>query len=172
MEEVADEIKVPYERIGVIIGKTGEVKKKIEKECGVKLFIDSKSGLVVVERKTDVKDPLKAIKALDIVKAMARGFSPQKAFKLLLPNYYLEIIDLTEYVSDKSLTRVRSRIIGRKGKAKRFIEAKTNTLISIYGKTVAIIGDAESIELAKEAILKLIKGAKHVTVYRFLQTKT
>ncbi len=172
MDTVVEEVNVPKQRIAVIIGKEGEVKKKIEKECGVKLRIDSKTGLVLIERPVSGEEALKAVKARDVIKAIARGFSPQKAFKLLTPNYYLDIIDLMEFVSDKSLQRVRSRIIGREGKAKKFIMGKTKTDISVYGKTVALIGDAESIKTAKKAIMKLITGAKHSTVFNFLVKNT
>ena len=35
-------IRIPEDRIGVLIGKSGKTKLKIEKTCSVKLDIDSK----------------------------------------------------------------------------------------------------------------------------------
>lgn len=169
-EKFADIINIPKERIAVLVGKNGEIRRKIEKETGVKIHIDSKSGEVEIIRGKS-KDPLLELKALDIIKAIARGFAPQKAFKLLLPNIYVEIISLTEYVSDKNLNRIRARIIGKSGKAREHLSHLTDTDIVIYGKTVGIIGDEEEVNLAREAILKLIQGSSHSTVYRLLERK-
>lgn len=171
MNETSDVINIPKERIAVIIGPKGNTRKKIEQETGTKLNIDSKTGMVEIVRPLDAEDVLKAIKAMEIVRAIARGFSPHKAFKLLQPNIYIEVIDLTEFVSDKSLERIRSRIIGRDGKSRQFISKLTGTEMVIYGKTVSIIGDEESVETAKGAILKLIKGATHSTVFNFLERR-
>ncbi len=169
MDDVVDYINIPKERIAVLLGKKGVTKRRIQKECGVKITVDSESGEVQVVRKTDVEDPLLSLKAMEIVRAIARGFSPQKAFKLLLPNIYIEIIELPELVSDKHLPRVRGRIIGEGGKSREYISRLTSTDIVIYGKTVGIIGDEEAVNIAKEAIIKLIEGSPHPTVFRFVE---
>ena len=41
-------IRIPEDRIGVLIGKSGKIKLKIEQTCSVKLNIDSKNGEVQV----------------------------------------------------------------------------------------------------------------------------
>ena len=41
-------IRIPADRVGVLIGKSGKTKSKIEKTCSVKLDIDSKNGEVEV----------------------------------------------------------------------------------------------------------------------------
>ena len=41
-------IRIPEDRIGVLIGKSGKIKSKIEETCSVKLDIDSKNGEVQV----------------------------------------------------------------------------------------------------------------------------
>lgn len=167
-EETVDYINIPKERIAVLLGKKGKIKRKIEKETGVKIDVDSKSGEVTIIRFSE-KDPFLGIKALDIIKAIARGFSPQKAFKLLLPNIYIQIISLPDYVSGKKLETVRGRIIGREGKSREFISRLTDTDIVVYGKTVSIIGDEKGTETARKAVEKLIRGAPHSTVFRFLE---
>ena len=40
----AHTIKIPRERIGALIGKSGKVKQDIEKKCGVAIEVDSESG--------------------------------------------------------------------------------------------------------------------------------
>ena len=166
--EMSDIINIPKDRVAVLIGTKGEIRKKIEKETGVKVEIES-DGEVMITRPLEVKDALKAIKAHDLIKAIARGFSPTKAFKLLKPQYYLEIIDLTELVSDKSLKRVRSRIIGREGKSRKYISKLTETDIVIYGKTVSMIGELPNVEMAKKSIIKLVEGAPHSAVFKYLE---
>ncbi|MEM0372384.1 MAG: KH domain-containing protein [archaeon] len=171
MREFATIINIPKERIAVLIGPRGSTKKRLEKEAGVKISVDSKTGEVEITRSSDAEDQLKAIRAEDVVRAIARGFSPQKAFKALLPEYYLEIIDLTEHVSDRSLDRVRSRLIGRGGKSRSFVSRMTGAEMVIYGKTVSILGDAENVDLAKQAVMKIIHGLPHSAVFRFLERK-
>ncbi len=165
---VEDIVLVPSERIGVIIGKNGKVKKEIEKRLGVKIRVEPEDNEVIIER--DESNP-EGLKAREVIKAIARGFSPEKAFKLFYDDYYLEVITITDFVSKGSLERIRGRLIGRKGKARRKIEELTNTYISIYGKTVSIIGDIEGLRDAKEAILGLIQGKQHNTVFRALERK-
>lgn len=171
MNEISELVMVPKERVAVLIGPRGSVRKKIEKETETKIEIDSKTGEVEITRDSKAKDQLKTLKSHDIIKAIARGFSPEKAFKLLNSDNYLEIIDLTEYVKDKSLDRIRARIIGKEGKSRYFISKATHTEMVIYGKTVSIIGDAESIEIAKQAVLMLVKGSTHTAVFRHLERK-
>ncbi len=162
------ELVIPEDRIGVLIGKEGEVKERIEKETGCKLKISSKTGVVKIE----CEDPIGFLRAQDVIKAIAHGFNPDVAMKLLQDELMvLEIIDLTGYVSPKHLERVKGRIIGKEGKMRRFIEDTLDVNISVYGKTVAIIGDAESVAAAREAILMLVEGAQHSTVQRFLERK-
>jgi len=172
MKEITDYVLIPKERIAVLIGKQGKVKHDIAKKGKVAIDIDSESGEVAVTRKM-VKDPSNALMALDIIRAVARGFSPQKAYKLWSPNIYLQIIDLTEFLgsSGKSLDRVRARLIGREGKVRNYIARLTSVDIVIYGKTVSILGEADNVSLAKEAMFKIIEGLPHNAVFKFLESR-
>ena len=105
-----------------------------------------------------------------MIKAIARGFSPENAFKLLEEDVYLRIINLEELTNTKKqLERQKARVIGRKGKARRYLEKLTGTKISVYGKTVSIIGKMEDVELAAQAITKLVKGSPHGKVYQMIE---
>jgi len=167
-------IRIPRERVGVLIGPNGLVKEQIEKALGVKLQIDSSTGDVSIELKTENNDPSKLFRAKDVVAAIGRGFSPEKAFRLLEnENMILEMIDLRQIFgkSESDIRRIRGRIIGRDGKTRKIIEELTETCISVYGHTVGIIGDFEKTQIARGAIDMLIKGAMHGTVYRYLHRK-
>jgi ribosomal RNA assembly protein len=162
-----EELRIPHARIGVLIGPKGTTKHEIEVKTGVSLEIDSEEGTVAFLQTTD---PIKALKAMKIVKAIGRGFSPQKALRILEENVSLELIDLKEKIgkSTKAINTKKGRIIGRQGKARAEIEENTGASISVYGKTIAIIGTPAQIDKATRAIEMLLEGAKHLTVFRFV----
>lgn len=161
------ELKIPHDRIAVLVGKKGEVKKAIEKSLNLKLRIDSEEGDVFILG----DDALDLATAQNVVKAIGRGFNPEVALMLLEDEYVFQIVNLTDFSgkSKKALFRLKSRAIGSEGKARRNIEELTNTHIIIYGKTLAIIGDYEHVELARKAFESLLAGSRHSTVYAWLE---
>ncbi|HDH91368.1 MAG TPA: RNA-processing protein, partial [Candidatus Aenigmarchaeota archaeon] len=117
------------------------------------------------------EDPLNVIRVQNVIKALGRGFGLKEALYLLDDEYRLEIINV-KFFAGKSKARERElkgRVIGTKGKMKRIIENFTGTKLAIYGKTVSIIGRWKDVEIAKQAIEMILKGAQHQTVYRFLE---
>ncbi|HDH81473.1 MAG: RNA-processing protein [Thermoplasmata archaeon] len=159
-------VKIPAERVAVLIGKNGEVKKKIE-EQGVKLDIDSKSGDVSIKG----DDAVTELDAQNVVKAIGRGFSPQHAMLLFRDDHYFELLDMRDYVGKKAknVHRIAGRIIGKGGKTRAIIESMTGVRISVYGTTVGVIGKVEGMDAAIKAIEMLLNGSNHSTVYRFLE---
>lgn len=167
-------LKIPGQRIGVLIGPNGKTKKKIEKELHVKLEIESDMGGVTISLPEERSDPSVLFRARDVVTAIGRGFLPESAFRLIQDEeIVLEIIDLRLIFgrSESDIRRVKGRIIGMRGKTRRLVEELTEADVCVYGHTVGLIGDAEQVQAAKEAILMLIKGSQHRTVYRFLYRK-
>ncbi|MEM0350419.1 MAG: KH domain-containing protein [Archaeoglobaceae archaeon] len=160
------EIEVPEDRIGVIIGKDGEVKRRIEEKCNCKLSFGKNTVTV------DFEDNLSFMKAKNAILAIARGFGAEIAMKLLEDeNLVFESIDLSQLVSDKAVKRVLGRIIGKEGKMKKQIEDLLNVHISVYDRYVSIIGEFENLSIAREAISMLIEGSQHSTVLKFIEKK-
>ncbi len=162
-------VRVPIERVGAIIGKEGATKKALEEELGVQLHVDSKEGSVIIKSESvEEGDPLTATR---VIEAIGRGFSPQRAKRLLSEGCVLEVIDLRAYAgkSENSIERIRGRVIGLKGKSRRVIEELTQCYVSVYGRTVSIIGEVAEAELAAEAVRTLASGSQHRTVYNTLQ---
>jgi len=158
-------VSIPEDRVPILIGKNAETKKEIEfrGKCTLKI---SKEGNVEIEGENAAEE----WKIRDIVTAIGRGFNPNLAFKLFSENFYLEVLNLRDYLkSEHAIHRQKARIIGTQGKTKKTIEELTGVHLSIYGHTVAIIGDEEGIGLAKEAIVMLLSGKTHSTVYSFLE---
>ncbi len=163
-------LKIPRDRIGVLIGPKGKIKRRIEDAFGVSLTVESDSGAIEIALTPSTKDISVVFTVQNIVKAIGRGFSPRRADILANEDYDLYIIDLCDYVgeSKNAIERVRGRIIGKNGKSRALLEELTGTWISVYGDTVAIIGDVESVGVAREAVMKLVNGAFHKTVWNFL----
>ncbi len=163
-------LMIPHDRIGALIGPKGKTKKEIEKNTKTQLEIDSSTGEIEITMKGS---PIDFIKAIKIVKAIARGFSPENAMALMIDENELEIIELKEIIG-KSENRMRikkGRVIGKKGKARKEIEREANVKMSVYGKTIGIIGKAEDVQKAKKAIQLLLLGATHSTAYESLKNK-
>ena len=159
-------VKIPRERVAVLIGTDGSVKEQIEGH-GVTLDIDSTTGDVVIQG----KDSLAELDSERVIKSIGRGFSPDHAFRLFKENQYLEILDMRDFVGKKAkdVHRIAGRVIGKNGRTRTEIEEATGVNVSIHGSTVAIIGNGRSIDVAIQAIEKLLSGASHASVYRFLQ---
>ncbi len=162
------QVRVPRERVAVIIGKEGESKKQIEAVGEVRLSIQSDTGDVTIIQKGD---PLKANITASIIHAIGRGFSPFNASLLYEENHQLIVISLRDFAKPGSrrMEQIRARLIGTGGKTRKVVEELTSTHISIYGDTVSIIGDYVAVEYAKEAMNMLINGSKQRTVYTFLE---
>jgi ribosomal RNA assembly protein len=165
----SQELKIPVERVAILIGKNGEVKKRIEKKMGVRLDIHSDEGDVIVSG----EDSLAVYETLNVVKAIARGFNPEIAELLYDEEYTLELITISDFSgnSQKKLLRLRGRVIGQEGKSRKMIESLTETSLSVYGKTIAIIGKVEAVAMSRQAVEMLLEGAPHGNVYKWLEDK-
>ncbi len=166
-EEMHEELKIPKDRVAVLIGSSGVTKTLIEKKTECSINVDSADGQVTISG----YDAIRLFDCKDIVLAIGRGFNPKIALKLLGENHSLEVIRLRDVVggNQRGQERLKSRIIGREGKVRGEIERLTKCDLSIYGKTVAILGDSMDVALCHRAVEMLLKGAMHKTVYRFLE---
>jgi len=174
VERASTYLKIPRERVGALIGPNGRIKEAVEKKLLVKLKVDSEEGSIRITLSSNAQDPSPLFRAKELVTAIGRGFSPERAFRLLEDDETtLQIIDLREIIgkSHSDLKRLKGRIIGKNGKTRGLIEELTNAEVSVYGYTVSIIGYTDQLEAAREAILMLLKGRQHRTVYRFLHKK-
>lgn len=168
-EEYLYELRIPKDRIAVLIGKEGTIKKEIEAETKTKIEVDSKEGDIFISG----EEALGLYSCREVIRAIGRGFNPDIAKLLLKPDYAFELIDLKEYVgkSKDMLLRIKGRIIGSEGRTRSLIEELTETYVCVYGKTIGIIGLPEYEAIAREAIEKLLQGSPHSSVYKFLERK-
>ena len=173
MPENAVHIKIPLQRVGALIGPSGTTKRIIENRLNVVLDIDGESGSVWITLQNKNNDPVALFRTRDIVLAIGRGFAPDNAFRLFHDEVHLGLIDLRDIFgkSESDISRVKSRVIGKKGRTRQQIEELSGSVLSIYGHTIMMIGNQSQVNVAREAIQRFIRGDQHKSVYEFLQRK-
>ena len=137
----------------------------------IKKIKPDKNGEIQI--KTNIIDEkFQPFKAMEIITAIGRGFPPEKAMRLLKGENTLHVIDLREFVGKSSdqIDRIRGRIIGEGGKARKNMENLSNTSITVYGRTVSIIGGPTQLKLAVDAIESLSSGSMHGHVYKRIES--
>ena len=150
-------ILVPADRVGVL---TQTVRDEIKNKIGVTVSADA--NMVELDG-----EGIELQTATNIIKAVGRGFAPERAFRLFDDDQMLEMIDLGSFSEARAAT-IRSRVIGSKGRMRERIEEASGAAVSVYGKTIAIIGAWKQIQTAKTAIEMLVNGAMHSSVEKFL----
>ncbi|MBL7206267.1 MAG: RNA-processing protein [Candidatus Aenigmarchaeota archaeon] len=151
-------LNIPERRKSVLIGKNGSVKKMIEEKTKSKITIGN--GVEI-----EGENPLIA---KDIVQAIARGFDSETALLLLDEDNCLEMISL-EGERENTRKRLFARVIGKDGKIKKFIENSTDTHITIYGKTVSIIGEWKMVSIARKTVEIVLSGKPFSAMKAFLE---
>jgi ribosomal RNA assembly protein len=167
-------VRIPKERVGVLVGPDGKVKQHIEEKLTVELQVESESGGVTIVLSEKATDPSMLFRAKDVVTAIGRGFAPEHAFRLIRnEDNIFDIIDLRLVFgrSESDIKRVKGRIIGANGKTRKLIEELTEADMVVYGHTVGFIGTFEQVDVARNAVQMLISGSQHHTVYKYLQRK-
>ena len=166
-------VKIPRERVGILIGPEGKTKQYIEQKLQVKLDID-KEGSVTIILSEKCTDPSLLLKAKDVVTAIGRGFTPETASRLIRnEDDIFDLVDLRLIFgrSESDIKRIKGRIIGTDGKTRKLIEELSEADVVVYGHTVGIIGSFEQADTARNAIQMIIEGCQHQTVYKYLQRK-
>ncbi len=115
-------------------------------------------------------NPYDAMKATNVIKAIGLGFNIPDALKLLSDEYQLDVIDLKDAMGrdQEDMRRVKARVIGEKGKTKKFIEEYTGVMISVHENYISFIGPFDQVAVAKKAVELLIVGREHQSVYKYL----
>lgn len=160
------DLKIPEERIAVLIGKKGETKRLIQREAKIFLTIDSETGTITIS----ADDGFDLYLGEKIIKAIGRGFNPRIALTLLRENNSFELIDMSEFTKTKTRLKIlKGRVIGTDGKFRKTLEGLLNVDLEVYGKTIGIIGETEKVLIARQAIINLLSGSRHANVYSWLE---
>lgn len=137
-------------------------KKKLERVLNIKIEINGKD--ISIEGKPE--DEFIAEKIID---ALGFGFPVPVALLIKEEDFLFEIINIKEYTKRKDFETIRARIIGRGGQTLRTLNDLTECFFEIKDNRVGIIGEAEKIKNAQEAIIWIVQGSKQANVYGYLE---
>ena len=135
---------------------------RLQKQLNVK--ITNKGKNVFIDGK-----PENEFLALEVLKAINLGFSAEKALQLKNEEVILQSINIKDITNRRDIEQVRARIIGTRGKTLKTLKTLTECDFSLCNNQIGIIGDAEEIEDAVQALTSLIQGSKQGNVYSRLE---
>ena len=105
----------------------------------------------------------------EVIRALEFGFDIEDALLLLEDGYNLKFVNIKEHQKRRNLKDLRSRIIGRKGKAIKTIENLTEFKMVVNENEVGLIVHEDSAEMTLQALESLIQGSKHGNIYSYLE---
>ena len=116
-------IRIPRERVGVLIGPSGRTKQRLEATFQVGLTVESETGNVEIVPQPEQTDVSVVFTVRNIVQAIGRGFSPKRALTLLNEDTDILVLDLEDYVGSSrgNQDRIKGRVIGREGKSRALL---------------------------------------------------
>ncbi len=149
----------------ILTNRTTEIRRNL-KELEEKL----KVSITIAGKKVTISgEPFDEYEAMNILDAIASGFSAKKALLILDEDNIFRKIHIKDFTRRKDLKEVRGRIIGREGKTKHTLENIADCVIAIQDSTISVIGTAESIDNITTAIKNIIRGTKNANAYNFLE---
>ena len=98
---MTQEVKIPNDRIGAIIGKGGETRKHLEKVLKVTLDVDSQTGIVEITNENDALAEIRSMEVAGKVSPIAtvaevRDFVDRKLRGHVWKSFSLQCITLRE----------------------------------------------------------------------------
>jgi ribosomal RNA assembly protein len=159
-------LRLPLSRqaISNIIGKEGKKKKQLEKLLNINIKIEDDFIVVATKDKAGIEYDLS-----QIFDALILGFEPRTAVLLLDPFYVFIKINVKALVRQSRLKQIMARIIGTGGKTIKKIEETADCHVTVHDHHVGLIGKAENVKIATEALNMLIQGKPFASVYRRLE---
>ncbi len=137
-------------------------KKRLEKILNVKIF--NQGNTVFLEGK-----PEDEYVGEKVVEALNFGFPFSSAVKIKKEDLFFEILNIKDYTKRNNLESIRARIIGKSGKTLKTLSDLTSCFFERNGNEVGIIGKAENLQLAQNAVISIIHGAKQNNIYKSLE---
>lgn len=133
-------------------------------ENKMKLKIDYSGKNVIIKG-----EELEEFLGIEIIRAIDFSFDVEDALLLLNPDFALQFINIKDFSRKKDLSEVRSRLIGKNGRAKGTIQELTGSAIAIHENRVGIISDDVHLDSVVQAVTSLIRGSKHANVFAYLE---
>lgn len=149
----------------IIVDKLSKItknRKRLENKLGVK--ISNRGREVKIEG-----NPEEEYVAEKVIDALNFGFGYSDAIQIKEEDFVFEKFSIKDYTHRKNLESVRARVIGTKGKTLNTVGELTGCVVELDGNEVGIIGPAELIKNAQDAVISIIQGAKQSYAYKMLE---
>lgn len=104
-----------------------------------------------------------------IIEAMDKNFSIDTALFLQSEEYVFESINIKDHTRKKDISTVIARVLGKKGRTIEIMGDLSNCELTLKDNYVSIIGPAEKIKYAINAVISIIGGAKTSKIYAYLE---
>lgn len=137
-------------------------KKQLERTLEVKITNRGKEVTI----SGDADDEYLGQKVLE---AIEMGFPISHALLIKEEGLMFEVLNIRDYTKRTDLERIRGRIIGKDGRAIRTLANLTKSFMEVKDNFVGIIAHPETMEIAQEAVISIVKGSKHSNVYAHLE---
>jgi ribosomal RNA assembly protein len=137
-------------------------KKKLEKLLEIKITNRGKEVTIA-------GNPEEEYDAIQVIDALNQGFPYTEAISIKTEDKILKIVNIKDHTKKSNLERIRGRIIGKGGKALKTLSNLTDSAMELKENHVSIIAEPENMERAVEALIAIIKGAKHGATYKELE---
>ncbi|OIO24487.1 hypothetical protein AUJ65_01010 [Candidatus Micrarchaeota archaeon CG1_02_51_15] len=161
-------VALPKKTLNLLSKQGKKQLKELERATGAKIKVFDEGAQV-----EDEENPGMEWEAEQVLSALEAGFPLKIALNMLKDDFYLEKLDLMQAFRGKEaqVERAKARIIGTEGTAKQKIEELSGAFIAVGDETVAVIGKFEELKDAKEAVMRLLEGAPHASVFYYLEKR-
>ena len=140
------------------------LRNKVELEKVLNVKINNKGKNVFIEGEGDDE-----FIGLEVLSAINLGFSSDNALELKKEDMILQTLNIKDLTQRGDLERVRARIIGTHGRTLKTLSNLTNCHISLHDNQIGLIGKAEKMDDAIQAVTSLVQGSKQGNVYGRLE---
>lgn len=149
------------------IRKVLQNKAELEMKLKVKIDVNGRRVSVksVAGKEVDEYFAVKVLEALDY------PFLIDDVLLLAKEEYLMEVLDIKNFTKRKNLEVIKARIIGRGGKTLDVLYNLTDCVVVVQDNDVAILGKAEDVHDATQAVISLIQGSKQGNVYSRLEKR-
>lgn len=143
-----------------------EIKRLLEKE---NIFVKKIKNKIIIES----EDFFNLSLATNVIEAFLVGFDPKDSIKILQEDYRLYKIDIKDFSGKKinHIKRLKGRVIGKEGKALRYIQKISGSKIIVKDRYIYILGKVEEVEIAKGTIERLLRGSPHSSAFKYMETR-
>lgn len=165
-------VDIPAHKIAAIKRNWFKIYTPIVEMCKLQIRMNLKTKRIDLRTCPETEESSVLERSALLIKAVLVGFSVEDALFVLKDDVYLYSFEVCEVklLKGDHLSRAVGRIVGRQGTTKRVIETTSKTKIAVVDTKVHILGGADNIDVAKDAICRLIMGSEPSKIQNRLRT--